>query len=112
MLHLNHPACPPDAVPQQISSQMEAVLSTLPILGDFSALVTASTDSLQELCGFTDADTLVTASEAANVQLCQIVDLLDSIRLFFQCENWFPIYDVTLYQAICYNGTDGFTWVA
>jgi hypothetical protein len=109
---LNHPACPADAVPQQISSQMEFLISAGPTLENLSSMVTSSTATLQDFCGFTDTDTIFAATDIAQGQLCQIIDFLDSIRRFFQCENWFPLYEVTLYRAICYNGTDGFSWLA
>ena len=91
---------------------MDVLLEAGPTLQDFSLVVTASNSSLQEFWGFNGGETIVAATEVASEQLCQIVDFLDSLRLFFQCENWFPLYDVALYQAICYNGTDGFSWVA
>jgi len=105
-------ACPPDAVPQEISTQLNYVLEAIPALGNFSSLVTNSESTLQQVCGFTDSSGIAQAAELANGQLCQIVDILNSIRLFFQCENWFPLYETTVYEAICYNGTDGFAWVA
>lgn len=105
-------ACPAEAIPQEISTQMDFVLETVPMVGDFSSLVLASTSTLQSFCGFNETESVVAAAATANVQLCEIFDLLDSVRTFFQCENWFPLYDVTMYQAICYNGTDGFVWVS
>ena len=51
-------------------------------------------------------------SEAVLIVLQELVDILDDIRLFFQCENWFPLYESTMYNAVCYDGTDGFAWIA
>ncbi len=91
---------------------MDFLIAAGPTLENFSATVNSSTAVLQEVCGFTDIDKIVAATDIAQGQLCEIIDFLDSIRRFFQCENWFPLYDVTLYHAICYDGTDGFSWVA
>lgn len=91
---------------------MNIVLAAIPTLGNFTALVNQNTNLLQDFCGFPDPAPLVVAAEAANVQLCQIVDLLNSIRIFFQCKNWFPLYETAVYEAICYNGTQGFAWIA
>jgi hypothetical protein len=107
--------CPPDAIPQEVSTQIEFVLDTIPLLGDFSALVAETAPLIQVVCGFnetTQLGALGSAADEANGQLCDIVDVLNSIRLFFQCENWFPLYETTVYRAICYNGTEGFAWVA
>jgi len=105
-------ACPQELIPQQIASQVSFVLDTIPTLGNFSSLVTASAGAIQTVCGFNETSALAAAAETANEQLCQIVDVLNAIRLFFQCENWFPLYETTVYEAICYNGTEGFAWVA
>lgn len=105
-------ACPKDAVPQEVATQLDFVLQAIPTLGNFSSLVTTSASNLQAVCGFDDSSGLASAAELANGQLCEIVDILNAIRLFFQCENWFPLYETTVYDAICYNGTDGFAWVA
>eukprot|EP00934_Nitzschia_sp_Nitz4_P007545 Nitzschia sp. Nitz4//scaffold1_size375055//99440//101442//NITZ4_000238-RA/size375055-augustus-gene-0.710-mRNA-1//-1//CDS//3329540931//7535//frame0 len=104
--------CPADAIPQELAVQIEFVLNTIPTLGDFSDMVKQSATELQELCGFEDPTSLALVADVANQQLCEIVDILDQIRLFFQCENWFPLYESTMYNAVCYDGTDGFAWVA
>ncbi len=105
-------ACPPEALPQEIAAQLEFVLETIPTLGDFSSLIISTSSTLQTVCGFEETSGLASAAETANIQLCDIVQVLNAIRLFFQCENWFPLYETTVYEAICYNGTDGFAWVA
>jgi hypothetical protein len=33
-----------------------------------------------------------------------------TIRDFFQCDNWNPIYEYGAYEAVCYDGTEGFVW--
>lgn len=109
---MHTPGCPAEALPQEITAQVEFVLETIPTLGDFSSLVTGSAAAIQTVCGFNETTGLAAAAETANGQLCQIVDILNAIRLFFQCENWFPLYETTVYEAICYNGTEGFAWVA
>lgn len=111
LIHLRV-GCPQDAIPQEISTQIDFVLDTIPMLGDFSTMVKGSTNELQKICGFEDPSTLGEVADLANVQLCEIVDILNQIRLFFQCENWFPLYESTMYNAVCYNGTEGFAWVA
>lgn len=85
------------------------------MLGDVSTLVKEFSPALQTVCGFNETTQLGSigfAADEANGQLCDIVDILNSIRLFFQCENWFPLYEVTVYEAICYNGAEGFAWIA
>ena len=33
-----------------------------------------------------------------------------TIRDFFRCENWNPIYEFGAYETACYDGTEGFVW--
>lgn len=33
-----------------------------------------------------------------------------TIRDFFRCDNWNPIYELGAYEAVCYDGTEGFVW--
>ena len=104
--------CPVDSIPQEFSTQIDFVLQTVPTLGNFSSLVAESSDAIQVVCGFEDPSRLAIVADTANEQLCGIVNVLDDIRLFFQCENWFPLYESTMYNAVCYDGTDGFAWIA
>ena len=75
-------------------------------------MIKQSAGVIEGFCGFNDPTRLAVVADTANEQLCEIVGLLDSIRKFFQCENWFPLYESILYNGICYNGTEGFAWVA
>lgn len=104
--------CPADSIPQEFSTQIDFVLDTVPTLGNFSSLVAESSGAIQVVCGFNDASRLASVANTANEELCDIVQILDDIRLFFQCENWFPLYESTMYNTVCYDGTDGFAWIA
>ena len=33
-----------------------------------------------------------------------------TIRDFFRCDNWNPIYEFGAYETVCYDGTEGFVW--
>lgn len=106
--------CPVDVLPQEIAEQVDYVLAGVPVIQQFSAIVEESTDLIQGVCGFAaeDSQRLVAAGDVVQVQLCEIAAILRRVRLFFQCENWFPLYETTVYQALCYDGTDGFAYVA
>lgn len=106
--------CPEDILPQEIAQQLDYVLAGVPVIQQFSAIVEESTGLIQEVCGFAaeDSQRLVLAGEVVQVQLCEIAEILKRVWLFFQCENWFPLYETTVYEAICYDATDGFAYVA
>jgi hypothetical protein len=63
------------------------------------------------LCGG-NTNSVVVVAQTTSEQLCTVVEILNDIGLFMQCSNWFPLYENTVYNAMCYSGTDGFAWVA
>jgi hypothetical protein len=67
---------------------------------------------IQDACGLEDPERLTELSTTVNLHLCSVSEILNNIRLYFQCENWYPLYETTIYDAICYNGSTGFAWVA
>jgi hypothetical protein len=44
--------------------------------------------------------------------LCDIAGLLRNVRAYFDCDNWYPLYENLSYETVCYSGTEGFAWVA
>jgi len=106
--------CPPQLLPQELVSQMDYVVAGVPAIKQFSAIVEESTDLIQGACGFQEGETqkLLNLADAAQVNLCEVADILKRVRLFFQCENWFPLYETTTYEALCYDSTDGFAYIA
>ena len=53
---------------------------------------------------------VVQLAESAQIKLCQLVGLLLEIRDYLQCDNWLPLYTMTVWEGMCVNGTDGFLW--
>ena len=51
-------------------------------------------------------------AQSTNENLCDVAEITLTIRDYFQCRNWYPLYETTVYDAMCYEGTEGFTWVA
>lgn len=106
--------CPPQLLPKELVEQMDYIISGVPAIKEFSSIVDESTDLIQEACGFASSDTqkLMNLAETAQTNLCEVADILKKVREFFQCENWFPLYETTAYEALCYDGTDGFAYIA
>jgi hypothetical protein len=102
---------PGDILPRKIAQQLDYILADVPVIQHISAIVEEFTGLIQDVCGFAaeDSQLLVLAGEVVQVQLCEIAEILKRVQLFFQCENWFPLYETTVYRAFCY---DGFAYVA
>ncbi|KAL3906897.1 MAG: hypothetical protein SGILL_009090 [Bacillariaceae sp.] len=106
--------CPPELLPQELVEQMDYVVAGVPAISQFSSIVRESTDLIQDVCGFSGnrTQTLLDLADTAQVQLCEVADILKQVRLFFQCETWYPLYETTTYDALCYGGTNGFAYIA
>lgn len=104
--------CPQDAIPKELEEQLLFVTDAVPKISDFAVLVSESRESFEAICGTTDTQDLVDVAAETNEQLCDIGTIMRTVRLYFQCENWYPLYETTVYDAMCYSGTDGFGWIA
>ncbi|KAL3908266.1 MAG: hypothetical protein SGARI_003140, partial [Bacillariaceae sp.] len=106
--------CPAELLPKELVEQKDYVLAGVPAIKEFSNIIRESTDLIQTTCGFTadKTQTLLDLADTAQEQLCEVADILKQVRLFFQCETWFPLYESTTYEALCYSGTKGFAYIA
>ena len=73
----------------------------------------SNTAILEDNCGSSlSPDFLLDSADVVTNVLCQVADILREIRVFFNCENFSPLYEGITYETVCYSGTDGFAWVA
>jgi len=73
----------------------------------------SNTAILEENCGSSSSpDLLLESADVVTNVLCRVADILREIRVFFNCENFSPLYEGITYETVCYSGTDGFAWVA
>jgi hypothetical protein len=71
-----------------------------------------SQDPIAEYCGVGDQDTIVDVSKLIQISACDLSNLLANTIVFFQCNNWFPLYEQGVYNAVCYSFTSGTFWIA
>jgi hypothetical protein len=91
-----------------LEEQIRFVLETI---AGLEGLI-ASSDKIQEVCGLQEPPKVILIAEITSEQLCVFADLLADLRQYFECRNWYPLYTTTVYDAMCYSGTDGFAWVS
>jgi len=108
--------CPLEKLPSVISEQLEYVEAGIPLIGQFSTIVkdTSTQKLIQGVCGFetNQSDNLLEVIDVIQTQLCSVANILNKIRTFLQCSNWYPLYSQTVYETLCYDGTKGFAYVA
>jgi hypothetical protein len=66
----------------------------------------------EAICGVTNATVWAATAGKADAYLCTLAGLVRDIREFFQCRTWYPLYQNTVHDAMCYSATDGFSWIA
>ena len=103
--------CPLGQVPQEFISEFDVVVATFLTAADFVDNVIEN-GVLAEACP-TAATALAGAStDMFQDTLCDLAEALVEVQNFFSCENWRPLYRIVVYQGVCYNGNEGFYYVA
>lgn len=103
--------CPANAPPLYMLDQHNYALDSIPQFISFAGVLRSGASQIEEICGEPPVSILETA-DAVSSTLCGVADILRDIRIFFNCENWYPLYEGITYQTVCYSGTEGFAWVA
>ena len=98
-------------LPKRLLNLIVSILNFLPQVGQFGTVTTMAAPYITSICGVTPRSLVTTAKNVDDI-ICQIAILLGGVRDLFRCYNWYPLYEVTTYDAICYSGTNGFAWVA
>jgi hypothetical protein len=85
----------------------------IPVFRTFVETLRNGTDEFQAVCG--EGSRLSEVLETGDLvtdALCDIAGLLRNVRAYFDCDNWYPLYENLSYETVCYSGTEGFAWVA
>jgi hypothetical protein len=78
----------------------------------FSEWLMLAQDPITEYCNLGNQDTIAQLSALIQDAACNLSTLLADTVVFFQCKNWFPVYEQGVYNAVCYSGTSAVVWIA
>jgi hypothetical protein len=81
-------------------------------LFQFGEWVGLSQEPIAKYCSVGDQDTIAEISQLIQRAACDLSALLANTIVFFQCNNWFPLYEQGVYNAVCYSFTSGIFWIA
>eukprot|EP00978_Attheya_sp_CCMP212_P018742 scaffold51798_cov57-Attheya_sp.AAC.1 len=106
--------CKPDDIPVDLQSASEALLdASLTVSNIAERVANANITLLHDVCGpDSDPDILSGAAILLAASICNLATALFEIRVYFSCDNWHPVYATVLYDSVCYNGNQGFSWIA
>ena len=103
--------CPSSLKPTGLFNLLEEGLSYLSeIMLLTSALVAQASPILQQ-CG-ADATSINGAVETLQLQACTVANSIYDVGDFLTCANWNSLYVTVIYEAVCYQATTGFSWLA
>lgn len=103
--------CPSLLIPLEITILVEFIVQYIPELDNLNVVLQQYKGSIQQICG-ANPEPLLQATTTVDKTMCKVANLLADVREYFYCANWYPLYEVTVYDALCYNGIQGFAWVA
>lgn len=79
----------------------------------FSELLVQAHEPITEFCTtLGNQDTILQVAALIQEAACDLSSSLADTIVFFQCNNWFPLYEQGVYTTLCYSGTTAITWIA
>ena len=100
------------APPISLDSEVQFAKNAIPAFANFTkTLQGAASEEIFKICDRRPTAIGLAATITSDV-LCSVALTLRGVRVYFTCDNWYPLYEGLIYEAVCYEGTDGFAWVA
>ncbi|KAG7341430.1 hypothetical protein IV203_023382 [Nitzschia inconspicua] len=104
--------CPLELLPESYTFYMRLAWTFVSGLVRFAELLVLAQDPVTEYCRLGDQDAILQVSALFQELACDLSVLLADTIVFFQCQNWFPLYEQGVYNAMCYSGTSSIVWIA
>jgi hypothetical protein len=103
--------CPADSsIGREI---IDFLILSLEIIGSITLAQGAFVEDTSILCdgaGIAQAEIDI-VSQRLSTQVCKTTINLVDFRDLMSCDNWYPLYEESMYNSLCYDATDGFAWV-
>lgn len=77
-----------------------------------NAFVLANEHAVAVACGSNELYVLGNAVNTLDAQACVMLSTVTNVADFFSCQNWNPLYTTVAFDAICYEGNQGFFWIS
>jgi hypothetical protein len=98
--------------PSDFLDRLDYIRDSIPQFLTFADTLRNDASAIQQTCGQGSVPVIATTGDVMSQILCNVAGTLSEVRVFFFCDNWYPLYQKLTYDTACYSGTDGFTWVA
>jgi hypothetical protein len=99
-------------LPHEIIKNSDFLVQGTDLLGELTDALIDFDDAKQKICGTIDNPAILAGvSQAINEELCTVAGLLKRVRMLCQCSTWYPLYETTVYDTLCYS-VPSFSWIA
>jgi hypothetical protein len=103
--------CPGES-PFGLAERLDYARDSFPQFTNFTETLRNATLEIQSICGEGTLTTAILSGDGVSHVLCNMTGILRDLRVFFNCANWYPLYEGLSYETLCYSGTEGFVWIA
>eukprot|EP00934_Nitzschia_sp_Nitz4_P008742 Nitzschia sp. Nitz4//scaffold95_size97785//6851//13079//NITZ4_004655-RA/size97785-processed-gene-0.3-mRNA-1//1//CDS//3329560436//8732//frame0 len=105
--------CPVIQAPETIQNAVEFLRDlVIPALGNLAEAILEVGEENQEIACGTGVASVLQLIGALGAQICVVVYTIADLSELLQCEQWYPMYEQTMHDAICTSATEAFTWAA
>ena len=98
--------------PYNASEAFGQAQQLLETVAKVKAYASASATAIEAVCSAQNVTMVEALASALESQVCVAVQIVTSVNQFFACHNWQPLYATIAYQAVCYEGNQGFFWIS
>lgn len=94
---------PPDAM----TKYEEFLIAARDTLIEFNGAIDKLSAEAADVCGSPDSSFFTGSLVIISDVLCAALKSLVLVQAAFRCQTWLPLYYNAVYNAMCYNGTNG-----
>jgi len=103
-------SCPANGPDQTMLASVEVFVDGLTGI-DSSLKLVEDNSYLGSVACNVEAQTIVNATGQVRRRLCDLSAALFDVAAFFNCSKWNRLYTTIMYDAVCYEGTRGMSWL-
>jgi hypothetical protein len=103
--------CTSPTVLIEIQEAVDRIDRLLFLVNNLGTGLVNSSEQIYLVCG-KSLDAVVEIGRLLERQTCILGSLLWDVHDFFECSKFRPVYEKAVHDAICYDSTRGFSWIA
>jgi len=104
-------SCPEALYPEFVQGRVFLWADLLPVTAKLSSgLDQYNAFQFTDQCGTSSLQGLRQASSTLHLQVCMLTQALANVRRILACDQWYPIYQGMIEDAVCVDSTQALVW--